>query len=56
MIKTNELQVRETTAGVPNHPTPTFGNPDLPPQGRVNTAGNPESLRSDGPHNPVIEG
>ena len=23
---------------VPNHPTPTFGNPDLPPQGRVNTA------------------
>ena len=40
---------------VPNHPTPTFGNPDLPPQGRVNTEGNPESLRSDGPRNEVIE-
>ncbi|MGA7325636.1 MAG: cupin domain-containing protein [Rhodomicrobium sp.] len=40
---------------VPNHPRPTFGNPDLPPQGRVNTANNPESLRSDGPHNQVIE-
>jgi oxalate decarboxylase len=42
--------------GVPNRPTPTFGNPDLPPEGRLNTAGNPESLRSDGPRNPVIEG
>jgi oxalate decarboxylase len=40
---------------VPNRPTPTFGNPDLPPQGRLNTAGNPESLRSDGPHNEAIE-
>jgi oxalate decarboxylase len=40
---------------VPNRPTPTFGNPDLPPQGRLNTAGNVESLRSDGPHNKVIE-
>jgi oxalate decarboxylase len=41
---------------VPNRPTPTFGNPDLPPQGQVNTTGNPESLRSDGPRNEVIEG
>jgi oxalate decarboxylase len=41
---------------VPNRPTPAFGNPDLPPQGRLNTAGNPESLRSDGPSNKVIEG
>jgi hypothetical protein len=40
---------------VPNRPTPTFGNPDLPPEGRLNTLGNPESLRSDGPHNEVIE-
>jgi oxalate decarboxylase len=40
---------------VPNRPTPTFGNPDLPPQGRLNTTGNVESLRSDGPHNKVIE-
>ncbi len=39
---------------VPNRPTPTFGNPDLPPQGRLNTVGNPESLRSDGPRNEVI--
>jgi oxalate decarboxylase len=28
----------------------------LPAEGRINTKGNPESLRSDGPHNPVIEG
>jgi oxalate decarboxylase len=46
---------RSAARAVPNHPTPTFGNPDLPPQGRVNTAGNPESLRSDGPRNEVIE-
>lgn len=46
---------RTSAAAIPNHPTATFGNPDLPPQGRVNTAGNPESLRSDGPRNEVIE-
>jgi oxalate decarboxylase len=40
---------------VPNRPTPTFGNPDLPPEGRLNTRRNPESLRSDGPQNEVIE-
>ncbi|MET4247270.1 cupin domain-containing protein [Bradyrhizobium sp. LA6.7] len=44
-----------TTKSVPNHPTPAFGNPDLPPQGRMNTTGNPESLRSEGPRNQVIE-
>jgi len=54
-IRTSGPQVVERTTSVPNHPTPTFGNPDLPPQGRLNTAGNPESLRSDGPHNQVIE-
>jgi hypothetical protein len=25
----------------PHHETPTFGNPDLPQEGMVNTAGNP---------------
>jgi oxalate decarboxylase len=40
---------------VPNRSTPTFGNPDLPPEGRVNTLGNAESLRSDGPRNEVME-
>lgn len=40
---------------IQNRATPTFGNPDLPPEGRVNTISNPESMRSDGPHNPVIE-
>lgn len=44
-----------TFRAVPNRPTPTFGNPDLPPQGRLNTTANPESLRSDGPHNEAIE-
>ncbi len=40
----------------PNHETPTLGNPDLPAEGRANIAGDPESLRSVGPHNPVLEG
>jgi len=44
-----------TRQSVPNRPTPTFGNPDMPPEGRVNATGNPESPRGDGPHNPVIE-
>ena len=44
-----------TDRAIPNRPRPAFGNPDLPPQGRLNTTGNPESLRSDGPHNQVIE-
>lgn len=43
-------------ASAPNHEIPTLGNPDLPPEGRANIIGDPESLRSDGPHNPVIEG
>ena len=37
------------------HEQPVFGNPDLPPEGRVNIVGDAESLRSDGPHNPAIE-
>jgi oxalate decarboxylase len=59
MITVTPVQSADETSTartVPNRPTPSFGNPDLPPQGRLNTAGNPESLRSDGPHNPVIEG
>jgi oxalate decarboxylase len=44
-----------TAQNLPNRATPAFGNPDLPPEGRVNTAGNPESLRDDGPRNAVIE-
>ena len=43
------------TRAVPNRPTPAFGNPDLPPEGRMNTRHNPESLRSDGPQNEVLE-
>ena len=46
---------RSTVSAAPNHPTPTFGNPGLPPQGRVNTKDNPESVRSDGPKNEAIE-
>jgi oxalate decarboxylase len=47
---------KSTVGPVTNRPTPTFGNPDLPPQGRVNTTGNPESVRNDGPRNEIIEG
>ncbi len=46
----------DQTMLAPHHEAPTLGNPDLPAEGRPNTAGDPESLRSDGPHNPAIEG
>ena len=45
-----------TSSAARSRPTPAFGNPDLPPEGRVNTEGNPESLRGDGPRNEAIEG
>ncbi|NVN10661.1 cupin domain-containing protein [Nguyenibacter vanlangensis] len=32
----------------------TFGNPDSPPQGAVNTKGSPQSLTDPGPKNPVL--
>jgi oxalate decarboxylase len=56
MATADAMQSTNQARAVPNRPRPAFGNPDLPPEGRLNTAGNPESLRSDGPHNPVIEG
>ncbi len=40
----------------PNPELPTLGNPDLPAEGFANVGGDPESLRSDGPQNPAIEG
>ncbi|GID32400.1 cupin domain-containing protein [Paractinoplanes brasiliensis] len=39
----------------PHHETPTFGNPDLPPEGMQTTVGDPGSARMTGPRNPVIE-
>ena len=39
----------------PHHETPTFGNPDLPPEGMVNTNGDPASATMTGPQNPVLE-
>jgi oxalate decarboxylase len=38
----------------PHHETPTFGNPDLPPEGIVNTEGDPASLTMTGPQNPAL--
>ena len=37
----------------PHHETPTLGNPDLPQEGMVNTAGDPASTTMTGPRNPV---
>ncbi|MCK9909637.1 twin-arginine translocation signal domain-containing protein, partial [Microbacteriaceae bacterium K1510] len=34
----------------------TFGNPDEPPQGAVNTEGNPSSTTIIGPNNPALSG
>ncbi|WP_382307154.1 cupin domain-containing protein [Herbiconiux sp. UC225_62] len=39
----------------PHHESPDFGDPDLPQEGIVNTAGDPASTRMTGPQNPVIE-
>ena len=39
----------------PHHETAGFGNPDLPPEGAVNTTGDPDSLQMTGPQNPVLE-
>lgn len=38
----------------PHHEQPTLGNPDLPPEGEVNTVGNPASLTMTGPQNPAL--
>ncbi|WP_205650201.1 cupin domain-containing protein [Actinoplanes solisilvae] len=40
---------------VPHHETPSLGNPDLPPEGMENIAGDPASTRMTGPRNPVLE-
>jgi len=32
----------------------SFGNPDLPPQGAINTKANPASITHPGPQNPAI--
>jgi hypothetical protein len=39
--------MQDADRAIPNRPRPAFGNPDLPPEGRLNTEGNPESLRSE---------
>lgn len=39
----------------PHHETPEFGNPDLPPEGVVNTVGDPSSTTMTGPRNPGLE-
>src|ERR1700728_1763055 len=41
---------------VPQHETPTFGNPDLPPEGMATTTGDPASAAMTGPQNKVLEG
>ena len=32
----------------------SFGNPDEPPQGAINTQGNPASVSDPGPHDPTL--
>src|SRR6201996_1303408 len=47
------MSSNETRA--PQHETPTFGNPDLPPEGMENITGDPASAKMTGPRNPVLE-
>lgn len=39
---------------VPHHETPSLGNPDLPPEGEVNTLRHPQSTQMTGPQNPAV--
>jgi hypothetical protein len=39
----------------PHHETPTFGQPDLPPEGMETTTGDPAGTKMTGPQNPVLE-
>jgi oxalate decarboxylase len=47
--------MESTSNAAPQHEVPAFGNPDLPPEGEVNTADRPSSTRMTGPQNEVIE-
>ena len=40
----------------PHHETPELGNPDLPPEGLVNTTDDPGSTVMTGPQNPALAG
>jgi oxalate decarboxylase len=42
-----------SAAGTSSH-AGTFGNPDEPPQGAINTHGNPASISDPGPHDPTL--
>ncbi|WDG19541.1 cupin domain-containing protein [Microbacterium sp. Clip185] len=46
------MDTPERTA--PHHEAATFGNPDLPPEGEINTVDRPQSTVMTGPQNPVI--
>jgi oxalate decarboxylase len=43
-----------TSHETPHHETPTFGNPDLPQEGTINTKDDPASTVMQGPQNPAI--
>jgi len=45
-----------TKSSVPSARPASFGNPDEPPQGAINTQGNPASVSDPGPNNPVLSG
>ena len=45
----------DSSERAPHHETPTLGNPDLPPEGEVNTADDSAATVMDGPQNRVIE-
>jgi len=44
-----------TSTNAPHHEEPSLGNPDLPPEGVINTVGHPMSTQMAGPRNPVID-
>ena len=44
-----------SASSAPHHEVPTFGNPDEPAEGTINTRDDPRSNTMGGPGNPVIE-
>jgi len=48
--------MESNTPTPPHHEPASFGDPDLPLEGEVNTKDYPDSTRMTGPQNPVIEG
>ena len=51
---TEEPELASSENSAPHHETPVLGNPDLPPEGEINTLDHPQSTVMVGPQNAVM--